>query len=140
MAPDPYGQTQVLAQDDCLKLIREHGFVARIGFVDDGGPQIRPVNYLVDRDRDVVAFCTTGESALGRLPPGTPVVVEIDQTRPLYNAGWSVIVRGRLRRVEDPTEVRRLAGGPLHSWAQPSSPLWIEVPIEEITGRRIPET
>ncbi|HLI57218.1 MAG TPA: pyridoxamine 5'-phosphate oxidase family protein [Actinomycetota bacterium] len=140
MAPDPYGLTEVLARDECLSLLREHGFVARLAFVDDGGPQIRPFNYFAEPNRDVMVFCTTAESALGRLADGTPVAVEVDQSRPLYNSGWSVIVKGRVQRVADPAEVGRLARGPLRSWAQPIAPVWVEVPIEEVTGRRIPET
>lgn len=140
MALDSYGFTKVLAREECLALLRGHGFLARIAFADEAGPQIRPVNYVADPDREVVVFCTAATSTLGRLAAGSRVVVEVDESRPLYNAGWSVIVQGPLRRVEDPTEVRRLAGGPLRSWAEPSPPVWVEVPIEEISGRRIPET
>ncbi|HEU5002018.1 MAG TPA: pyridoxamine 5'-phosphate oxidase family protein [Actinomycetota bacterium] len=132
--------TEELDRQDCLKLLREHGFVARVGFVADGRPQIIPVNYVADPDEDVVRFCTAAGSMLGRLANGTQVALEVDESRPLYNAGWSVVVHGAICHVDDPAEVSRLSRGPLRSWAEPMSPVWIEIPVQDVTGRRIPET
>lgn len=140
MAPEHHRMTQELTREECLALLREHGFVARVGFIAEGRPQIIPVNYVADPEEEVVRFCTASESMLGRLANDTWVVFEVDESRALYNAGWSVIVHGRICHVDDPVEVGRLSRGPLRSWAQPASPVWVEIPVHEISGRRIPET
>ena len=140
MAPEHHRKTEELTRQECIALLRGHGFVARVGFVADGRPQIVPVNYVADPDDEVLRFCTASESMLGRLANDTWVVVEVDENRPLYNAGWSVIVRGRVCHVDDPVEVARLSRGPLRAWAEPTMPVWVEIPVQEISGRRIPET
>lgn len=132
--------TEELTRSECLALLRGHGFVARVGFQWEGAPQIVPLNYVADPQEEVMVFCTDSQSRLGSLADETPVVVEVDESRALYDAGWSVIVRGHLWHVVDVVQVARLSRGPLRSWAEPLSPAWIKVPIEEVTGRRIPES
>ena len=60
-----------------------------------------------------VVFRTSRDSTLGRLANGSNVTFECDDTDPLAESGWSVVVRGRLWAVVDPDEVARLADSDL---------------------------
>jgi nitroimidazol reductase NimA-like FMN-containing flavoprotein (pyridoxamine 5'-phosphate oxidase superfamily) len=126
---------QELTRADAVELLQQHAFVGRIGFVVDGRPQIIPVNYLADDDS--VVFCTAPGTKLSAIGGGAPVVFEVDDSRALYHAGWSVLVKGTAHEITDESELDGLRRGPLHSWATRSTEHWVRVTIEEVTGRRI---
>jgi nitroimidazol reductase NimA-like FMN-containing flavoprotein (pyridoxamine 5'-phosphate oxidase superfamily) len=136
---DSTAQTRVheLTRAEAMELLQFHAFVGRIGFVVDGKPLIIPVNYLAEDDS--IVFCTSPGTKLGALSGGAPVVFEVDDSRPLYHAGWSVIVKGTAHEVTDPDELDGLRRGPLHSWATRASEHWVRVSLDEVTGRRIPD-
>jgi uncharacterized protein len=129
---------QEMSREDCLEHLQYRSFVGRLGFVVDGQPMVLPVNYLADAES--VVFCTAPGTRLSRLGGGARVAFEIDDSRPLYHAGWSVLVLGTAREVVDPAELDRLRRGSLRSWARPASEHWVRIGIEEISGRFIPET
>lgn len=126
-----------LGRDECLQLLRYGSHLGRIGFIADGRPMILPVNYLAE-DGSVV-FSTVEGTKLRSLTGGAEVVFEVDQHRPLYHAGWSVLVRGTAREVTDADDLDRLRRGPLRSWATLTDAHWVRISIDEISGRRIPE-
>jgi nitroimidazol reductase NimA-like FMN-containing flavoprotein (pyridoxamine 5'-phosphate oxidase superfamily) len=133
-------QTQVhqLTRDEAVELLQFHAFVGRIGFVVEGRPLILPVNYLADGDS--IVFCTAPGTKLSAIGGGAPVVFEVDDSRPLYHAGWSVVVTGTAHEIADESQLDDLRRGPLHSWATDSSEHWVRVSIEAVTGRRIHES
>ena len=131
-------RTEELSRDESIRLLQFESFVGRVGFVLDGKPVILPVNYLAENGS--VVFCTTTGSTLSALAGGVDVAFEVDDSRPLYHSGWSVLVRGTAREVTDAAELERLRLGPLKSWAVRRHPQWIRITIDEISGRRLPET
>ncbi len=133
-------QTRVheLSRTESIELLQLHAYVGRVGFVVDGRPLILPVNYLAD-DESIV-FCTEPGTKLSALGTGAPVVFEVDDSRPLYHAGWSVLVKGTAREITDEDELEALRRGPLHSWATRSTQHWVRISLDEVTGRRIPGT
>ena len=137
---DAESQTRVheLTRAESLELLQLHAYVGRIAFIVDGQPLILPVNYLAD-DSSVV-FCTEPGTKLHAIGAGAPVAFEVDDSRPLYHAGWSVVVKGTAREVTDDTRLDELRRGPLHSWATRSTAHWVEISIDEVTGRRIPQS
>jgi uncharacterized protein len=130
-------QTRVhqLTRDEALELLQFHAYVGRIGFVVDGLPLILPVNYLAENDS--IVFCTEPGTKLSAIGGGASVVFEVDDSRPLDHAGWSVIVKGTAHEITDASELDELRRGPLHSWATRSSGHWVRLSIDEVTGRRI---
>jgi nitroimidazol reductase NimA-like FMN-containing flavoprotein (pyridoxamine 5'-phosphate oxidase superfamily) len=128
-------RVQQLTSAEAAELLQGHAYVGRIGFVADGQPLILPVNYLADDDS--IVFCTGPGTKLSAIGSGAPVVFEVDDSRPLYHAGWSVVVKGTAHEITDEGQLDALRRGPLHSWATRSSEHWVRVSIEEITGRRI---
>jgi uncharacterized protein len=133
-------QTRVheLTRTEAVELLQMHAFVGRIGFVVDGRPMVLPVNYLADDDS--IVFCTAPGTKLSAIGGGAPVVFEVDDSRALYHAGWSVIVKGTAHEVTDEGELDELRRGPLHSWTTRSAEHWVRLSIEELTGRRILES
>ncbi|TMC48451.1 MAG: pyridoxamine 5'-phosphate oxidase family protein [Chloroflexi bacterium] len=128
-----------LSRAECLELLQTKSRVGRLAFVVDGCPLVLPVNYVADANS--IVFCTSPGTKLSALRSGPRVAFEVDDSRELYHAGWSVLVQGKAREVRDPEELDRLRRGPLWSWAVPSSTgHWVSVSIDVISGRRIPET
>lgn len=128
---------ETLSADECMQLLRLGSYVGRIGFILDGRPMILPVNYLAE-DGSLV-FASLDGTKLHALAGGADVVFEVDEARPLYHAGWSVLVRGTAREVTDEQEIELLRRGPLKSWAAVHDAHWIRISIDDISGRRIPE-
>jgi uncharacterized protein len=131
-------RVQELSRAEALELLQMHSYVGRIGFIVDGRPLILPVNYLASDDS--IVFCTEPGTKLSAIAGGAQVAFEVDDSRPLYHAGWSVVVKGTAREVTDETELDELRRGPLHSWATRASEHWVRVTLDEVTGRRIPGT
>src|SRR5690606_40536769 len=53
------------------------------------------------------------------------------------HTGWSVLVRGRSRFIDDPREVDRLSRLWLSAWGNPVTDRWIAIAMEHVSGRRI---
>ncbi len=136
MESTPKTRVRELSRAESVELLQLHAFVGRIGFLVDGRPLILPVNYLADDDS--IVFCTEPGTKLSALGGGAPVVFEVDDSRPLYQAGWSVVVKGTASEITDEDELDALRRGPLHSWATRASEHWVKIAIDEVTGRRIP--
>ncbi len=51
--------------------------------------------------------------------------------------GWSVVISGPARRVEDPTEVVELSSLDLQPWAGGNRDALVAIALREMTGRRI---
>lgn len=137
MAGDAAGSIEHLSAEEATRLLQHGAFVGRVGFIQEGRPRIVPVNYLAETP-DSIVFCSMEGSKLSVLAQGgAPVAFEVDDQRPLYHAGWSVVVHGTAEEVTDEKELDRLRRGPLHSWAAPHSGRWIRIRVEEISGRRI---
>jgi len=100
-------------------------------------PVIFPVNYAVD-----------GSSIVSRTDPGTKfhaavhkafVAFEVDWVEPDWQIGWSVVVRGQARLVEDPDELRRLSRLPLVPWAEGKKGNYVRIDTQLLSGRRLKE-
>ncbi|MHB8487983.1 MAG: pyridoxamine 5'-phosphate oxidase family protein [Candidatus Dormibacteria bacterium] len=138
MESQPQTRVHELTRPEALELLQLHSYVGRIGFVVDGRPMVLPVNYLAD-DESIV-FCTEPGTKLSAVGGGAPVVFEVDDSRPLYHAGWSVVVKGTAHEITDESRLDELRRGPLHSWATRSTEHWVRISIDDVSGRRIPGT
>jgi nitroimidazol reductase NimA-like FMN-containing flavoprotein (pyridoxamine 5'-phosphate oxidase superfamily) len=65
------------------------------------------------------------------------VSFEVDHIDEAMSEGWSVIVTGRARRVDDPSELEQLAQLGIEPWAGGSREAIIRVEAAEISGRSI---
>ncbi|MFI9833358.1 helix-turn-helix domain-containing protein [Streptomyces sp. NPDC051913] len=125
-----------LGGEECRRRLGTHG-VGRLALTTADGPTVLPVNYsVVD---GVIAFRTTPGTVLCEAL-GRRIAFEVDHIDEAMSRGWSVLVRGRARRAEDPAAVRRLTRQAYSApWAGGRRDLWVWVDADEITGREIRE-
>ena len=132
----PVAETlEVLADAECVRLLRMHD-VGRLGVVDENvRPLIFPVNYFFDEG--VVVFRTAPGSKLD-LAPGAYVCFEIDGWDEEAGGGWSVLVKGIAHDFTDPrgAPTGRMRFWPVRPMAPGSREHWVGVWAGEITGRR----
>jgi uncharacterized protein len=124
-----------LTRAESLDLLQHRASIGRLAFIAGGHPMILPVNYAADKD--TIVFCTMPGTKLSAVGAGAEVVFEVDMNSAEYRSGWSVIVRGTAREITDARRLDGLRWGALRSWAVPSTEQWVEISIDEISGRII---
>jgi uncharacterized protein len=125
---------QELSKSECFELLaREH--LGRVAFVDDRGPIVIPVNFILDRH--MVLFRTDAGTKLDAACRGSRVAFEVDGTDAAAHTGWSVLVRGEAVEVTDPAELARLRKLPLDPWAPGAKTHYVRILPAVLTGRRI---
>jgi len=126
---------EMMSVGECLDHLRT-AKVGRIAFMSDGYPIILPVNHGMDGR--AVVFRTNMGTKLAAADSELPVAFEVDAIDADRRAGWSVLVRGHARTVEDPAEIERFADLRLWPWADGvDRNHWVRITGYEITGRRI---
>jgi Pyridoxamine 5'-phosphate oxidase len=99
--PEPH--MEELDEDECRKLLAER-HLGRLAIPDFGGPMIFPVNCIFDQD--LVVFRTDPGSKLDAATERESVAFEVDAVDEATRTGWSVVVRGTLADITDPTTWR----------------------------------
>ena len=124
-----------LERDECLELLAGEE-VGRLAVVVGDAPIIVPVNYRMD-----------GEALVFRSDDGTKVThgvrgqvaFEIDQFDRGRQAGWSVVVTGRLEEAggDGPEALDRVHRSAVYPWVGGEKPHLLRLVPEHITGRRV---
>jgi nitroimidazol reductase NimA-like FMN-containing flavoprotein (pyridoxamine 5'-phosphate oxidase superfamily) len=126
---------EILSAEDCRAHLAA-GAVGRIGFVEEGGPVILPVNYTMDGH--AIVFRTAAGSKLSMGMMQRPVCFEVDDWDTVSHTGWSVLAKGVADEVLDDAEIARLEQLPVRPWSRPDlRDHWVRIMVEELTGRRI---
>ena len=112
---------------------------ARVGRIALAGPRpvIFPVNYAVDGDS--IVFRTASGTKFHAAVHKAFVAFEVDWVEPDWQIGWSVLVRGQARLVEDLDELKRLSRLPLVPWAGGDKSNYVRIDAQLISGRRLAE-
>ena len=129
----PHAELRELTAEQCRTHLAVGG-VGRVVFSSSRGPVALPVNYEFTEDQ--IVFSTDGAKA-SALGSAETVGFEIDRVDEVLSEGWSVLVTGSCRRIEDPDEVQRLSSLDLESWAGGDRHALLAVSPDEITGRVI---
>jgi nitroimidazol reductase NimA-like FMN-containing flavoprotein (pyridoxamine 5'-phosphate oxidase superfamily) len=119
---------------ECQQLIAPGG-VGRIVFISERGPVAFPVNYRLDED-DVV-FRTAGDSDLVDRVGKDAASFEVDHIDGATRHGWSVLMTGSLRLVDDPDERARLDDLGIEPWAGGDRDVFLRLVPFEMSGRRV---
>ena len=104
--------------------------LGRLGFVRDGRPAIRPVNFTVASD---AIWLRAGRNSWADRLDGQPVTFEADAYDPAGHTGWSVIVTGVAHVVRDPEQVRRYEAL-IDPWVNLLRDHVIRIETEVVTG------
>jgi nitroimidazol reductase NimA-like FMN-containing flavoprotein (pyridoxamine 5'-phosphate oxidase superfamily) len=123
-----------LDRHTCLELLAAGG-VGRCVLADDRGPVALPVNFGVF-DGDVV-FRTAGGTSIARGALAGPISFEVDQVDDAIAEGWSVLVTGTARLVEDEAELHAVEALEIHPWAPGERQRYFRLAAEQVTGRQI---
>jgi transcriptional regulator with XRE-family HTH domain len=110
------------------------GGVGRVVLVTERGPVAHPVNFAAC-DGDVIVSTSVEHAA--QLEAQPCVSFQIDRVDEPMGEGWSVLVTGSARRVDDPDEVLMLAGLGLAPWAGGVRHALVRIHPDETTGRVI---
>jgi uncharacterized protein len=123
-----------LTKSECFELLSgEH--LGRVAVVDEQGPIVFPVNFILDRH--MVVFRTDEGTKLDAAARGSRVAFEIDGTDEAARTGWSVVVRGEAVEVTDRAELARLRKLRLSPWAPGAKTRYVRILPAKLTGRRI---
>jgi uncharacterized protein len=125
---------EVLDRPECLRLLAS-GTVGRLGVSDHDGPLVLPVNYVLAGQEVVIG--TAVDAGISAAMEDGVVAFEVDDVDPAYEWGWSVLVRGRARHLEDAAEVARAERLPLRSWGPGDRRRFTAISLAEVTGRRL---
>jgi uncharacterized protein len=125
---------QELTRSECFELL-SHEYLGRVAVVDDQGPVIFPVNFVLDRH--MVVFRTDEGTKLDAAARGGRVAFEVDGADATSRTGWSVVVRGEAAEVTDPVELARLRKLRLSVWAPGAKNRYVRILPSKLTGRRI---
>jgi uncharacterized protein len=136
MNDGPGGQVRwrELTKSECFELLAGQR-LGRVAVVDDQGPVIFPVNFVLDRH--MVVFRTDQGTKLDAAASGGRVAFEVDGADEAAHAGWSVVVRGEATEVTDPAELARLRKLRLSPWAPGAKTRYVRILPAKLTGRRI---
>lgn len=119
-----------LGREECLRLLATRS-VGRIAFADRVGPDIIPVNYVLDDDAMLVA--TSAYGPLARSAIGARVAVEVDHVDEGIEGGWSVVVRG----TAVPRQPGQIGVTLPRPWADGVRTLVLGIEPVAISGRRL---
>ena len=125
---------QELSKSECFALLARER-LGRAAVVDDRGPVVFPVNFVLDRHMVVVR--TDEGTKLDAACRGSQIAFEIDGTDTAAHTGWSVLVRGEAIEVTDRAELARLRKLPLGPWAPGAKTHYVRILPAVLTGRRI---
>jgi uncharacterized protein len=126
------GRLQELSEDECRELLRTRQ-VGRVAFVNDTGPTVVPVNFVLAEN--AIVFRTSPHSEMAQQLNGRRVAFEVDDVDDFNQSGWSVLVRGTGRFVESPTALSEAARP--DTWAEGVRTLFVRIEIDLLTGRRL---
>ena len=125
--------TDQLPEAACWNLLRQ-AVIGRLAIATDDGPDIFPVNYVVDHG-SIVFRTAAGRKLTSSV--GRPVAFEVDGYDDSDATAWSVVVHGRSREIRDTDEVIEAIGLPLLPWHAGPKPRFVRVEVAEVTGRRL---
>lgn len=124
-----------LSEDRCWSLLGQKE-LGRLAVSIRNQPDIFPVNYRLDGETIVVR--TSASLKLAAAVLGEGVAFEVDAIDELHHSGWSIVVRGIGREIDDLEEVLDADRLLLEPWADGPKNRYLRIVPTAVTGRRLP--
>lgn len=124
---------EILTMEQCEAHLAAGG-VGRVVFTTERGPVAIPVNFEFTEGQIVISTDLRKAALLATL---SVVAFEVDRVDDAMSEGWSVLVSGRARVVDEPEEFRRLSSLDLEAWAGGDRHSLVCITPTETTGRVI---
>ena len=132
MNPGAGPEIEQLLDHACWQLVRSVP-VGRLAVVVDGAPEIFPVNHLVDHA--AILFRTADGTKLSAAD-GHRVAFEVDGVDHATGRAWSVVLKGRAKRVSALYDVVESFQMPLAAWQPGAKPIFVRIDVDAVSGRR----
>jgi nitroimidazol reductase NimA-like FMN-containing flavoprotein (pyridoxamine 5'-phosphate oxidase superfamily) len=129
----PYPRLDTLSREECEAHLLGGG-IGRLVFLDAGVPLALPVNFRF-LDGDVV-FRTRPDGALAAAA-GAVVGFEVDHIDEAMSEGWSVLLSGPARLVDNRDELEKIAALGIEAWPGGHRDTVVRVETKTVSGRRI---
>jgi nitroimidazol reductase NimA-like FMN-containing flavoprotein (pyridoxamine 5'-phosphate oxidase superfamily) len=129
----PHPELQTLTPEQCEAHLNAGG-IGRVVFWTDRGPVALPVNFEYS---DGTVIISTDLAKAHVLEAQSTIGFEVDRVDDVLSEGWSVLVTGSARRIDDPDEILALASLDLESWAGGARHALVAIGPTEVTGRVI---
>ena len=123
-----------LSSDECFTLLGQET-VGRLVYVDDLGPAAVPVDYALAGHG--IVFRSEDGSKIRGVREKHDVAFEVDHIDEAMSEGWSVLVRGHARLIQESAERLAVAQLDLEPWAGGARLNLVGITPFEITGRVI---
>ncbi|MGH8791622.1 MAG: pyridoxamine 5'-phosphate oxidase family protein [Stackebrandtia sp.] len=125
---------EILEVAECLDLLGK-ACIGRVAVTDRALPAILPVNFRM-HDGTIVLRTSLG-STLSTSMRKSVVAFEVDDYDDETNIGWSVMVVGPARLVNNGVEYDSLSSLDLPAWGPDKKDHFVLIGAEIVTGRRI---
>lgn len=124
-----------MSYDECRRRLASAD-VGRVAICTPEGPQILPVNFVLDEDS--IVFRTAPHSILGAHADGARLAFEVDHVDSADQSGWSVVAAGLGEFVASTLETAGLrVSGTLEPWAGGVRPFHVRLRWTRLTGRTV---
>jgi nitroimidazol reductase NimA-like FMN-containing flavoprotein (pyridoxamine 5'-phosphate oxidase superfamily) len=135
--PTPDGaELEELSERACGVLLGAAA-VGRIAFVVDGLPVILPVNYRLLIDDSGMSIVLRARAGHTIDAAGRQVAFQIDGIDHQHHQGWSVLVRGELRHLDDLEIEQVIERFDPKPWPQQPRTSWLVIKAYLVTGRKL---
>lgn len=121
----------VLEADQCWNLLTE-SVMGRLALSVEGEPEIFPINAYAHDGK--ILFRTAEGTKLSEIAVNGRVAFETDGFT--SKIGWSVVAKGQARILTSTHEIAEADKLPLKPWVPTLKMNYVEIDVEEITGRR----
>lgn len=127
----------MLSTDECVRLLGTTE-IGRVVVSMDALPAAFPVNYRVVGDE--IVFQTAPGTKLAAAVSRTVLGFQVDDIDARERHGWSVLVVGLSRVVEDPAEAQDLERAGVQTWWSTAPGMrFVAIAMDRVSGRRLGE-
>jgi nitroimidazol reductase NimA-like FMN-containing flavoprotein (pyridoxamine 5'-phosphate oxidase superfamily) len=133
----PVRELAVLSTEECVYLLGT-AEIGRVVVSMDALPAALPVNYRVVGEE--IVFQTAPGTKLAAAVSRTVLGFQVDRIDTRARRGWSVLVVGLSRVVEDPAEARELERAGVQTWWSTAPEMrFVAIAMARVSGRRLGE-
>ncbi|HLQ85061.1 MAG TPA: pyridoxamine 5'-phosphate oxidase family protein [Salinisphaeraceae bacterium] len=115
----------------CEQLLGMHD-IGRLALCAESSPEVLPIHYAL-RDNGIV-FRTGPGAIQAAAEQGQHATFQLDRVGEKQRSAWSVMVRGRLEKLDDDSAFDGLP----ETLTDCQYPCLVRLQIDQITGRRVP--
>jgi nitroimidazol reductase NimA-like FMN-containing flavoprotein (pyridoxamine 5'-phosphate oxidase superfamily) len=127
-------ELQHVEPPECWRLLKTTN-VGRLAVSIKNHPDIFPVNYAVVGESIVINSAPGTKLAAAVL--GTAVAFEVDALDPITRTGWSVVLKGQAKEINDIEGLLEAEDLDIGTWTDWDKTRFVRLAPDEVTGRRI---